>query len=102
MTEKNDKVTYEMSGPPPEHLWRYKADFENDMLKWGYQHTTLTKKTDMLIVTKENLNTTKCKKAEKYGTQVYTYEEAFNRKENLYVRIIRKKKFANIAKNITD
>ena len=55
----------------------------------------------MLIVADEELGTLKCQKAEKYGIPVYTYSQAFNKKENLYVRIIRNKKLSNI-KNIED
>jgi len=99
MIERIDKVTYEMSGPTPPYLWEHKADFEKDMLKWGYNHTTLTKNTDMLIVAKEDLGTLKCKKAEKYGIPIYTYEDAYQKKENLYTRIVRRKKWDNISKN---
>lgn len=94
--EFKDKVTYEMSGPPPEYLWRYKANFEDDMLKWGYSHTTLNKKTDMLITATSDLNTLKCQKAKKFGIPIYTYEEAFNKKEKLYIRVIRNKKITNL------
>jgi len=97
--EKVDKVTYEMSGPPPKWLWYHKADFESDMLKWGYSHTTLNKNTDMLIVESKDLGTLKCQKAEKYGIPIYTYKEAFDRKEKLYTRVIRKKRLDNINKN---
>jgi len=95
-----DKVTFEMSGTP-KPFWAYKSDFVADMNRWGYEHTTLNKKTDMLIVADEELGTLKCQKAEKYGIPVYTYSQAFNKKENLYVRIIRNKKLSNI-KNIED
>ena len=94
-----DKVNYEMSGPPPKYLWNHKADFEADMEKWGYTHTTLNKNTDMLIVAQEDLGTLKCQKAEKYGIPIYTYNEAFKRKENLYVRVIRAKKLTFLKKS---
>lgn len=91
-----DKVTYEMSGHPPKNLWEYKADFENDMQKWGYLHTRLNKKTDMLITESDDLNTLKCQKAKKDGIPIYTYDEAFKKKEKLYTRVIRGKKLANL------
>lgn len=97
--EKIDKVTYEMSGPPPKNLWNHKADFVTDMLKWGYNHTTLNKKTDMLIISEKDLGTLKCQKAEKYDIPIYTYEEAYRKKENLYTRVIRGKKIKNLNKN---
>jgi hypothetical protein len=94
--EKTDKVTYEMSGHPPAWLWQYKSDFESDMLKWGYSHGTLNKNTDMLIVESKDLGTTKCQKAEKYGIPIYTYKEAFDKKEKLYTKVIRKKRLINL------
>ena len=92
MTEKVDKVTYEMTGHPPANLWRYKADFQADMEKWGYKHTTLNKNTDILIAADEDLGTLKCKKAEKYGIKIYNYTDAFNKKEMLYTKTMRKKR----------
>lgn len=92
-----DKVTFEMTGHPPARHWRYKEDFLQDMAKWGYQHTTLTKNTDLLVAESEDLNTNKCKKAKKYGVPIYTYEEAFAKKENLHTRIIRTKKLINLG-----
>ena len=94
------KVTYEMSGPPPKHLWRYKSDFINDMEDWGYKHTTLTKNTDMLIVESKDLDTLKTRKAKKYNIPIYTYEEAYNKKEKLYTKTIRKKHIGGIMKKL--
>ena len=68
MEDKIDKVNYEMSGHPPADLWRYKADFQNDMFNWGYSHTTLNKKTDMLI--SDETDTLKCQKAKKFGIPI--------------------------------
>jgi len=99
MEDKIDKVNYEMSGPPDKKYFTHKADFVECMEKWGYTHTTLNKNTDMLIVATEELGTLKCKKAEKYGIPIYTYEEAFNKKEKLYTRVIRNKKLINLNKN---
>lgn len=91
-----DKVTYEMTGPPPKHHWSHKADFEEDMLKWGYTHTTLNKNTDMLIAADEDLGTLKCQKAEKFGIPIYSYEDAFKKKELLYKRVVRNKKIVSL------
>lgn len=93
-----DKVTYEMTGPPPKSLWAHKADFVDDMQKWGYTHTTLTKNTDMLIAGDEDLGTLKCQKAEKFGIPIYSYKDAFKKKELLYKRVIRAKKIENLNK----
>lgn len=95
-----DKVTYEMSGSP-RPFFDYKDDFIRQMNNWGYVHTTLNKHTDMLIVANEDLGTLKCQKAEKYGIPIYTYEEAFQRKENLYKRVVRGKKLNNL-KNFSE
>jgi hypothetical protein len=97
--EFKDKVTYEMSGPPPRWMWRYKQGFVDDMLSWGYDHTTLTKYTDMLIVENEKLETGKTKKAKKYGVPIYSYKQAFDKKKNLYTITMRKKKLLNLMKN---
>jgi len=93
-----DKVTYEMTGPPPKWHWTHKEDFVEDMKKWGYTHTSLTKKTDMLIAADEDLGTLKCQKAEKFGIPIYSYEDAFKKKELLYKRVIRAKKIENLNK----
>lgn len=92
-----DKVTYEMTGSPKPQ-WSTKADFVEDMTKWGYTHTTLTKNTDMLIAADEDLGTLKCLKAEKFGIPIYSYEQAFQKKELLYKRVIRAKKIENLNK----
>lgn len=93
-----DKVTYCMTGSPKPH-WTTKSDFMNDMEKWGYEYTTLTKNTDILIAANEDLGTLKCKKAEKYGIKIYSYTDAFNKKEQLYTRTMRKKRLLNLDKN---
>jgi len=97
--EFKDKVTYEMSGPPNPNYWTHKEDFVTDMQKWGYTHTTLNKNTDMLIVQYEDLGTLKCQKAKRYGIPIYTYKEAFDKKEKLYIRVVRNKKLINLNKN---
>ena len=90
-----DKVTYCLTGSP-KPLWPTKADFISDMEKWGYKYTTLTKDTDMLIAADEDLGTLKCQKAEKYGIPIYSYNDAFKKKELLYKRVIRGKKLENL------
>jgi len=95
--EFKDKVTFEMSDSPKPY-WVTKAEFVADMQDWGYSHTTLNKNTDMLIVSTKNLNTLKCQKAEKYGIPIYTYKDAFDRKDRLYKRVIRNKKLDNLKK----
>jgi hypothetical protein len=98
--EFKDKVTYEMSGPPPRHLWRYKADFTDDMSSWGYEHTSLTKKTDMLMVEDENLETAKTKKAKKYNIPIHSYKDAFKKKDKLYTITMRKKRMGDIMSKL--
>lgn len=95
--EKIDKVTYEMTGTPKPY-WGTKADFQADMERWGYQHTTLNKNTDILIAADEDLGTLKCKKAEKYGIPIYNYTDAFNKKELLYTKTMRKKRLERLNK----
>lgn len=77
-----DSVTYECSGSPKPYF-NTKADFFEEMAKYGYRHTTLTKNTNMLIVAEKDLGTLKCKKAEKYGIPVYTYAYAKREMRNL-------------------
>lgn len=96
--DKVDKVTYEMTGSP-KPFFATKSDFIAAMESWGYSHTTLNKNTDMLIAATEDLGTLKCQKAEKYGIPIYSYSDAFNKKELLYTRTIRKKRLLNIDKN---
>ena len=95
-----DTVNYEMSGSPKPY-WSTKSEFVDAMTKFGYTHTTLNKQTDMLIVADEDLGTLKCQKAEKYDIPIYTYRDAFTRKEKLYVRVVRGKKLTNL-KNISE
>jgi len=67
--------TYECSGSPSP-TFRVKADFFEFMANHGFKHTTLTKKTNMLIVEDKDMGTLKCQKAQKYGVPIYTYREA--------------------------
>lgn len=86
-----DKVSYEMTGSP-KPFFSTKADFTESMNNWGYSHTRLNKNTDMLIARDEDLETLKCVKAKKLGIPIYSYEDAFNKKEKLYTKTIRKKR----------
>jgi hypothetical protein len=95
-----DKVTYCLTGSPKPY-WATKSEFIADMSDWGYTYTTLTKNTDMLIAATEDLGTLKCQKAEKYGIPIYTYVEAFKKKEKLYKKVVRGKKLDNL-KNKSD
>lgn len=85
--ESVKEKTYEMSGPPPKHLWANKKAFEEDMEKLGFIHTTLTKQTSMLICSEEG--TLKYEKAERYNIPIFTYEEAYK----IFSKIIKKKKY---------
>ena len=78
----SDKMTYEMSGSPKPYF-KTKAEFVEEMLKYGFHHTTLNKNTNMLIVADEDLGTLKCQKAEKYGIPIYTYRYAKKEMKNL-------------------
>lgn len=70
-----DYYTFECSGSPSPYF-KTKAEFFKFMEDNGFKHTTLTKKTDMLIVADKDQGTLKCQKAEKYGVPVYTYQKA--------------------------
>lgn len=70
-----DYYTFECSGSPSP-TFKTKAEFFDFMENNGFKHTTLNKKTDMLIVTSKDQGTLKVQKAEKYGVPVYTYREA--------------------------
>ena len=70
-----DYYTFECSGSP-NPTFKTKAEFFDFMENNGFKHTTLNKKTDMLIVTSKDQGTLKVQKAEKYGVPVYTYREA--------------------------
>jgi len=67
--------TYECSGSP-QPTFRVKADFNHYMAEHGFKKTTLSKKTDMLIVQYKGQGTLKEKKAKQYNIPIYTYAEA--------------------------
>lgn len=97
--EFKDKVTYCLTGSP-RPFWSIKENFKYDMKKWGFEYTSLTKNTDMLIASDKDIGTLKWKKAEKYGIPIYTYSEAFDRKEKLYLRITRKNKVKDLMNKL--
>ena len=70
--------TYECSGSP-KPVFPYKADFTHFMSENGFKKTTLSKKTDMLIVQYKGQGTLKEEKAKKYNIPIYTYREAKER-----------------------
>jgi len=67
--------TYECSGSPIP-TFKVKSDFTHFMSENGFKKTTLTKKTDMLIVQYKGQGTLKEQKAKRYGIPIYTYSEA--------------------------
>lgn len=70
-----DNLTYECSGSPSP-TFSTKADFVSFMSDNDFKHTTLTKKTKMLIVQYKGQGTLKEEKAKKYNIPIYTYKEA--------------------------
>ena len=70
--------TFECSGSP-KPTFKTKADFFEYMEEHGFKHTTLTKKTDMLILQYKGQGTLKEEKAKRYGIPIYTYAEAKKR-----------------------
>jgi len=77
-----NNYSFEMSGSPFPHF-KTKAEFVTAMQKCGYYHTTLNKKTNMLICSTKDLGTLKFKKAQKYGIPIYTYAQAKKEMKNL-------------------
>ncbi len=73
--EFENNYTFECSGSPAP-TFSTKSNFFDFMENHGFKHTTLNKKTNMLIVEHKGQNTLKCQKAEKYGIPIYTYKEA--------------------------
>ena len=67
--------TYECSGSP-QPTFRVKVDFNHYMNEHGFKKSTLTKKTDMLIVQHKGQGTLKEQKAKRYNIPIYTYAEA--------------------------
>jgi len=67
--------TFECSGTPKPYF-KTKAEFFEFMEENGFKHSTLNKKTDMLIVESLDMGSLKCQKAEKYNIPIYTYKQA--------------------------
>lgn len=70
-----DHFTFECSGAP-KPTFSTKAEFFSFMEENGFKHSTLNKKTNMLIVQYKGQGTLKEEKAKKYGIPIYTYREA--------------------------
>jgi NAD-dependent DNA ligase len=67
-------ITFEMTGEPkPFRLT--KKDFYLSIKHLGYEHTSLTKDTKMLVTDDMSSTTGKMTKAKKFGTVVKTYEQ---------------------------
>lgn len=67
--------TFECSGTPKPYF-KTKAEFFEFMEENGFKHSTLNKKTDMLIVESLDMGSLKCQKAQKYEIPIYTYKQA--------------------------
>jgi len=70
--------TFEMTGSPKLHGWKTKNDFVSSLSN-EVEHTKLTKDTDYLITDNLSSNTSKMKKAKKYGVEIIEYH-TFNEK----------------------
>jgi len=70
-------ITFEMTGSPAPHRGT-KDDFYLSIKKFGYEHTSLTKDTKLLITDDLTSNTGKMKKAQKFGTKVMTYKQVLD------------------------
>lgn len=70
-----DHYTFECSGSP-KPTFQTKAEFFDFMEENGFKHSTLNKKTNMLIVQFKGQNTLKEQKAQLYNIPIYTYREA--------------------------
>lgn len=74
-TKKTESlITFEMSGEPVPFR-QTKKDFYLSIKNFGYEHTSLTKDTKLLIVNDLSSSTGKIKKAKKYNTLIKTYEQ---------------------------
>ena len=67
-------ITFEMTGEPLPHR-RTKKDFYLSIKSFGYEHTTLTKDTKMLVTDDLASTTGKMAKAKKFGTTIKTYAQ---------------------------
>jgi len=89
----DDFVTFEMTGSPKDtRRWRYKEDFERDMYSHGFRHTTLTKKTDILIAEDEHFGSIKWNKAKSFGIPIMTFTEAWEKREQIFIKKFGKEK----------
>lgn len=67
-------ITLEMTGSPAPFR-ATKGDFLMSIKKFGYEHTSLTKETKLLVTDDLTSTTGKMAKAKKFGTTVKTYEQ---------------------------
>lgn len=70
-------ITFEMTGEPGPHR-QTKKDFYLSIKKFGYEHTSLTKDTKLLVTDDLSSTTGKMQKAKKYGTLVKTYKQVLD------------------------
>lgn len=67
--------TFEMTGSPENAGFSTKAVFVAAIEPYGFQHTTLTKSTNILVTDDPSSTTGKMAKAIKFGTEIMTYQE---------------------------
>lgn len=68
--------TFEMTGTPPNNpKFKTKSDYESYAKLYGWTHSSLNQKTDLLVTDSHDSNSTKMKKARKYGTKIVNYDE---------------------------
>jgi hypothetical protein len=73
---KNTK-TFEATGSPAP-TFEVKKDFFDFMEKHGYEHTSLTKDTDLLVTDSLDSTSSKMAKAMKNGIEIKTYEQVLD------------------------
>ena len=68
-------VTYEMTGSPKDFGWKTKSEFVKNIANW--KHTKLDKTTTYLITDYLTSTSSKMLKAQKNGTRILTYAQAY-------------------------
>ena len=68
-------ATYEMTGSPKDFGWKTKSAFTKDIANW--KHTKLDKTTTYLITDDLTSTSSKMLKAQKNGTKILTYAQAY-------------------------
>jgi len=88
---QDEYITFEMTGSPKNtNQWRYKENFVDDLSDYGFRHTSLTKKTDILCAEDEYFGSNKWNKAKSFGIPIMTYDDVWNKRKEIY-----KKKFGH-------